>query len=79
MKSQVLCGKAFWFLVHSLLALLFARNAEAEKILAHEGDLTVFSDGRAGAFVSYTHGDGYPNPRTDAAGQIQIQGGGMVA
>lgn len=80
MKSQFSCGKACLVLCSLFLgSSLYARNAAAEKILAHDGDWTVYSDGRVGAFASYTRGDGYPNPRTDAAGQIQVQGGGMVA
>ena len=80
MKSQFSCGKACLALCSLALgSAVFVKNAAAEKILAHDGDWTVYSDGRAGAFASYTRGDGYPNPRVDTAGQIQVQGGGMVA
>jgi hypothetical protein len=65
---------------------LFVKNAAAEKILAHDGDWTVFSDGRVGAFVSYTNGDGYPPDKTAivldpndtpvVAGPVTARGGG---
>jgi Gram-negative porin len=86
-RSQSLSGKASFVLCSFALgSALFAKNAEAEKILAHDGDWTVFSDGRAGAFVSYVHGDGFPenvtvmgHDSTGApvpAGTITIRGGG---
>jgi hypothetical protein len=64
------------------------KNAAAEKILAHDGDWTVFSEGRAGGFVSYVRGDGYPLPAygdwtNSATGQSgngklhDVRGGGM--
>lgn len=81
MKSQFLCGKSY--LVFCSLALgssLFIRNAAAEKVLAHDGDWTVYSDGRAGAFLSYVRADGFPNPRVDASGStMTVYGGGMQA
>jgi len=43
---------------------LFMKNAVAEKILAHDGDWTVFSDGRVGAFFSGVDGDGFPQHKT---------------
>jgi hypothetical protein len=66
---------------------LFLKSAVAEKILAQEGDWTVYSDGRVGAFVSYVHGDGYPNPPINTtvgdpnygSPLYNIQGGGMLA
>ncbi len=52
------------------------KHAAAEKILAHEGDFTVFSDGRAGAFASYLAGDSLPNPSLNAATpQMQLPSG----
>ena len=59
MKSRpmwrVLCVVLF-----SVGAFLPAKNALAEKIVARDGDWTVFIDGRQGAFVSAVKGDGFP-------------------
>jgi hypothetical protein len=44
----------------SASAFLPAKNALAEKIVARDGDWTVFIDGRQGAFVSAVKGDGFP-------------------
>jgi hypothetical protein len=63
------------------------KNAMAEKILAHDGDWTVFGDGRVGAFFSGVDGDGFPQHKsalgTDPAtgetvvvGTITPRGGG---
>ncbi len=81
MKSQFSCGKASVVLCSLVLGFsLFAKNAAAEKILAHDGDWTVYSDGRVGAFASYVRGDDSPNSRSDAVGsQITPYGGGLSA
>ncbi len=42
--------------------LLRANDARAEKVLLKDGDWEVYTDGRVGGFVSYVHGDGYPQP-----------------
>jgi hypothetical protein len=56
-------AKAFVvFCSFTIASTLFPKGAAAEKILAHDGDFTVFSDGRAGAFASYLHGDPFPSP-----------------
>jgi hypothetical protein len=43
-----------------VVASVPARNVWAEKIVAKDGDWTVFVDGRQGAFVSAVKGDGFP-------------------
>jgi len=61
---------------HAVYALLVtalslvSRPAAAEKVLANVGGWEIFSDGRAAGFISYAHGDGYPQSdyRTDANG-----------
>jgi hypothetical protein len=68
-RSQFSSAKAcLVFCSIAVGASLFAKNAAAEKILAHDGDWTLYSDGRVGAFASYVHGDGYPNPPVSLAG-----------
>jgi hypothetical protein len=63
----------------------FLRGAAAEKILAHDGDWEIFTDGRAAAFVSYVHGQGLPRAAfgPDANGNIiqlhDLRGGGFDA
>jgi hypothetical protein len=62
-------------------------RASAEKILANIDGWEVFTDGRAGAFASYAHGNGIPEPTVvfipDANGVPQpteiysVQGGGF--
>jgi Gram-negative porin len=63
----------------ALTVLLFSGSALAEKTLLKDGDWEVYTDGRAGAFISYTHGQGFPQPTYDAAGnQIHdVSGGGL--
>ncbi|MEP6653327.1 MAG: porin [Myxococcales bacterium] len=39
-----------------------ANGARAEKVLATVDGWQIYSDGRAGGFISYVHGDGYPQP-----------------
>jgi hypothetical protein len=60
---------------------LTSRGARAEKTLLKTPDWEVFTDGRVGAFVSYSRGDGYPQPlRDDMGNQIHdIAGGGLNA
>jgi hypothetical protein len=62
-------------------------RASAEKVLANVDGWQVFTDGRAGGFVSYAHGNGIPQPTVvfipDANGVAQpyeihsVQGGGF--
>ncbi len=89
MRVQFSSGKAYVALCSFALASsLFLKEAAAEKILAHDGDWTLFSEGRVGGFVSYVRGDGFPkfdygywnNPSTGQSGIGQIhdvKGGGM--
>jgi hypothetical protein len=65
--------------------LLSSSRAHAEKILLKDGDWEVYTDGRVGGFVSYVHGDGFPNPQNvipaggGAAVPLHaIKGGGWV-
>jgi hypothetical protein len=44
--------------------LLVPNRASAEKILANFDGWQVYTDGRAGAFASWAHGDGLPPPAT---------------
>ena len=41
-------------------ALLFSGNARAEKVLVKGDDWEVYTDGRVGAFATYSFGDGLP-------------------
>ena len=59
MKSRPM-WKALSVVLFSVVASLPAKNALAEKIVARDGDWTVFIDGRQGAFVSAVKGDGFP-------------------
>lgn len=43
-----------------LTALLCARSARAEKVIAKGDDWEVYTDGRVGAFATYSFGDGLP-------------------
>jgi len=73
--SAVLCSFA-------LACCLFPKNAAAEDVLSKNGDWTVYSDGRVGAFVSYVRGDAYPNAPVSAvtqAPEYTVKGGGMSA
>ena len=67
MKSRpmwrVLCVVSFL-----VVASLSAKNALAEKIVAKDGDWTVFIDGRQGAFVSAVKGDGFPQATKNVYG-----------
>lgn len=51
---------------------LISRRASAEKVLANVDGWQIFSDGRAGGFMSWAYGDGYPQPTygVDAAGNF---------
>jgi porin-like protein len=53
-----------------IFVVLVPGRAAAEKVLTNADGWQVFSDGRAGAFASYSYGDGHPTPVTevDAAG-----------
>lgn len=55
-------------------AVFFAtpKSAVAERVLTTVDGWKVFSDGRASGFLSWTYGDGYPQPiyGTDAAGKF---------
>ena len=65
--------------VSFLCSFGFSKIAAAEKVLAKEGDWTVYTDGRAGAFVSGYYGDALPRNTVDAMGNLlhDIQGGGL--
>lgn len=65
----------------ALSSTLLPRSAHAEKTLLKTDDWEVYTDGRVGAFVSYTHGQGYPQPAFDANGMQthDINGGGLPA
>lgn len=79
MRSQVTSAKGFvTFCSFALGATLFLKDASAEKILAHDGDFTVFSDGRVGAFASYLHGDPLPVPSVSTM-QLPSGDGGTQA
>ncbi len=73
----------FYFSV--LTALAFPRIAVAEKVLAKGDDWEVYTDGRAGGFLSYVHGDALPQSTygVDASGnQVllhDVKGGGFDA
>ena len=64
--SQVRTGRARFFLscVLALAGLGLSKNAHAEKVLvkADDGSWEVYTDGRVGAFLSYSYGDGLPRP-----------------
>lgn len=49
--------------------------ALAEKTLVKDGDWVVFTDGRAGSFLSYVRGDGRPL----GTALVNVQGGGLGA
>ena len=38
-------------------------RAAAEKVVVNADGWQIFTDGRAGGFVSHAYGDGYPAPR----------------
>ena len=44
------------------VASLTSSHARAEKTLFKDGDWEIYTDGRVGGFVSYVHGDGFPQP-----------------
>jgi hypothetical protein len=72
-------------LVLTLIAMLVPGTAAAEKVLTNVEGWEVFSDGRAGAFVSWVHGQGLPADTyvNDAGGHavplFTVQGGGFTA
>ena len=61
-----------------LLGLISPGAARAEKIVAKDGDWELFTDGRAGVFLSYVHGQGRPLSTVDASGNVihTVVGGG---
>jgi hypothetical protein len=61
------------------LCALLPKIAHAEKSLFKTNDWEVYTDGRVGGFVSYTKGDGLPQPlRDDMGNQIHdVSGGGL--
>jgi hypothetical protein len=65
----------------ALSSALLPKSAHAEKTLLKSDDWEVYTDGRVGAFVSYTHGDGLPRPSFDANGNQthDVAGGGLDA
>ena len=68
-----------------MLASAFPRTASAEKIIVKGDDWQVYTDGRVGGFVSYVHGDGFPQNtegKSPTGDQVDVQkplGGGWVA
>ena len=68
-------------LIPVLVALAVPKIALAEKVIAKGDDWQVYTDGRVGAFASWTYGQGYPQNTYDAGGSsIQdAQGGGWRA
>ena len=74
MKAQSSSGKVCVALCSFVLgSSLFLKNAAAEKILSHDGDWTLFTEGRVNGFLSYVRGDGYP-----LFTQHEVRGGGMA-
>jgi hypothetical protein len=71
----------FVFCSLAAASLTNIKNAAAEKILSHDGDWTIFSDGRVGGFLDYVNADGYPRPALDSTGapKYDLRGGGMLA
>jgi hypothetical protein len=65
--------------VSLLCSFGFSKIASAEKILAKEGDWTVYTDGRVGAFASFDYGDEVPGNTLDANGNVlhSVEGGGV--
>jgi hypothetical protein len=63
------CAVGVLFLIS---VALIPRPAAAEKVLTNVDGWQVYTDGRAGGFVSYTYGDGYPQATYgyDAAGNF---------
>lgn len=58
-----------------------ANEALAEKSITKTDSYEVYTDGRAGAFVSYARGDARPGPRTSEDGTLinDVLGGGLDA
>jgi len=50
-----------WALFFAILSFV-PRRAAAEKVLGVVDGWEIYTDGRAGGFVSYVHGQGYPQP-----------------
>jgi Gram-negative porin len=62
-------------IILAALTLLSPGHARAEKVLLKDGGFEFYTDGRVGGFVSYVHGDGFPQPPY----VIPANGGGAVA
>src|SRR5436305_482095 len=69
-----------------LAVCAFPRRAVAEKVISKVGSWEIFSDGRAGGFVSWVYGDGLPaftyQNSVDTGNAVVIrtaQGGGFSA
>ena len=56
-RRGVACG-----VVVAAVSLVPGRAA-AEKVVANADGWQIYTDGRAGGFVSHAYGDGYPQPR----------------
>jgi len=65
-------------LILSFCAALSPAAARAEKILTKEGDWVIYTDGRAGVFASYVHGEGRPADILNPDGSLyqDTKGGG---
>ena len=80
MDLQLSWRRRLFALGLTVTSSLVSVGARAEKVLAHEDNWEVFTDGRVGVFLSYVNGDGYPRPAPDANGNSHdLQGGGLDA
>jgi hypothetical protein len=86
-SSQVRKGRVrlICFGLLALAGLGSSKPAHAEKVLVKVDDnWEVYTDGRVGGFLSYAHGDGFPQPtyQLDASGTAvpirAVSGGGFV-
>jgi len=61
--------------------LFLPKSAAAEKSIVKTNDYEVYTDGRVGGFLSYTHGDGRPPPAATPDGMVlhDVPGGGVDA
>ncbi len=60
LRSKGGCGSVPYILLCAAAASIPSR-AIAEVVVAKVGDVEVYSDGRAGAFASWSYGNGYPS------------------
>lgn len=65
-RRLTVCATVIYF-------LLSGRSAFADKTLAKDAEWEIFTDGRAGVFLSYLRGDAIPRAITDPTGNL-IQG-----